>query len=202
MHLDLKAFLLSGQFGPIAFGMSRQALEAVLGAPDTWGQHTDKAKATIWKYGSFEFYFGEKGDALWMIYTDDLDPMEGSHSLTLDPWLLNKELEIQQAESLFASEQIPYKRVEQPKLERIDLQMASGVVLHFDADEDRAKPTLCAIALMDKEYLQQSNPVKQISITVPLAVYEKLKHEAMTHKKSVSSLCSQWLIEYANQISA
>lgn len=199
MHVDLKTLLLSGQFGQIAFGISRQSLEEILGTPDDWGSHTEKARAAIWKYGSFEFYFPEKGDGLWMIFTDNLDPLEGSEHLTVNIWKLHHELTVQEAEVLLTQEQIAYTRIEQPKLEATELVMSSGVELRFDADVDGAKSILSCIVLTDKEYLHQKNPVKQISITVPLAVYEKLKQEAVARKKSVSSLCSQWLSDYVNQ---
>jgi hypothetical protein len=137
MHLDMKAFLLTGQFEPVTFGLTRQQLVAILGEPDDWGGHKKMHKAPVWLYGSFEFYFPKYGDGITTIFSDHLDPFKGSANLRLDPWILSADLSLPKAETILNSEAIVYDRHELPELNASELTTASGVVLRFDTVDER-----------------------------------------------------------------
>jgi hypothetical protein len=200
MHLDLKTFLVTGEFGSITFGMTRQALADVLGKPDKWGRQSDPAKAEIWCYGSLEFYFPKHSDGLYMIYSDWLDPLKGSQNLTLDPWVLSGQLRLQEAEATFTQEGIVYKRIDQPQLDAVDLVMESRVVVRFDFDEEAEEYRLGGFWLKTSQPEFQRHPTRQVSVTLPLHIYEKLRRESLVRRKSITRLCSEWLINFASQI--
>ncbi len=80
MHFNLKHFSLSGKMGSLSFGATRIQVLEILGSPDGWGPYpqTSQSNAEIWLYGSLEFYFPKKHDGLWMLFSDHLNPFEGS----------------------------------------------------------------------------------------------------------------------------
>ena len=81
MHVDMKLFLQSGQFGTLDFGSTRRVLTELLGEPDDWYAKSSRDKSRIWLYGSFEFSFPKDGDGLHMIFSDHFDPFEGSKQI-------------------------------------------------------------------------------------------------------------------------
>jgi len=84
MHVDILHFLKTGEFGQIRLGMSRQQVLDILGEPISfygyWPSQSvgDEVspfanECPLWIYGTIEFYWGEKTDRLYMIYSDDMD---------------------------------------------------------------------------------------------------------------------------------
>ena len=200
MHLNMKSFLLTGQFGSVVFDLTRPELAGMLGEPDNWGSEADLNKAQIWRYGSFEFYFPKHGDGLHMIFSDHLQPFEGSRNLTLDPWILSDVLSLQNAETLLTGERIVYQRAELPELNASELIVSSGVVLRFDTVEQIDDRMFTAFWLKHSQPEYQRDATKQVSVTLPLHVYEKLREESLARRKTIASLCSELLVRHIHDL--
>lgn len=56
-RIDLEALLLSGKFGDIQLGSSREVTLSHLGPPDDFSSESTQENAEIWKYGTMEVYF-------------------------------------------------------------------------------------------------------------------------------------------------
>ena len=174
----------------------------MLGEPENWDVQEDRYKAEIWRYGSIELYFPRHGDGLTMIFSDHLEPFEGSTTLTLDPWILGTDLSLSEAETILKSEGIIYERRELPELDASELTMASGVMLRFDTVDGYADRMFTAFSfwLKTTQPEHQRPATKQVSVTLPLHVYEKLRQESLTRRRSIASLCSDLLINHLDDL--
>jgi hypothetical protein len=200
MHFDLKDFLLSGQIDPLSFGTTRKQMLEILGFPNDWGPQTVQMDAEISRYGSLEFYFPKKGDGLWMVFSDHLNPFEGSINLTLSPWIISETLHLPEAETIFKNEHIQYSVVHQQKLDAIDIVFSSGAVCRFEPSTELDTHLTRAFWLkVDQKELHPSSS-KQVSVTLPLHAYEKFRHVAIKQKKSISNICSEWLVAHIDEL--
>lgn len=195
MKIDLKHFLETGEFGVIRLGMTRQQINEVLGTPRHWGPQDLKDTSEIWKYGSIEFYFPRRGDELWMIYTDHLNPLTGDDHFQLENWILSPELTLEAAEKHLTEAGIAFTREKSRAVELITFKLTSSVCLVFEQVDNTH--------LLNAFYIRQqfeSAPMKQISAQLPLADYEKLRRESKRQRRSISELCSEWLQEQIDQL--
>jgi hypothetical protein len=134
VEVDLKTFLISGQFGSIMLGLSRSQIVKLLGWPDAWLPKT-KLTAYLWAYEWIEFYF-DMEDRLCLIRCDYMDALEGNERFTFQPRILNPHLSLEAAERTFIDENIPFQRIDNPKFEISQLILQSGVELSFEPDDD------------------------------------------------------------------
>jgi hypothetical protein len=135
MRVDMKSFLISGEFGQISFPATRQDVAAILGEPDDWTAEQPRSRASIWKYANVEFHFAPHSDAVWMIFTDDLTPSGRNSALTLDTWIIGEQLRLEDAEAALLQAGIVYQRISNPILETIDLLTVSNITLRFSSIE-------------------------------------------------------------------
>lgn len=139
----MEAFLRTGQFGPIALGMSRADLLGCLGPPEDWSVHRRRKgpeRAAIWRYGSFEFHFDSSGTVA-LIYADDFGTLIGSSTLDLDPWIVRGRMRRDDLESGLKQAGISFRVTEAPDPTTCEqLTLVSGVTLLFVKEEYAGDP--------------------------------------------------------------
>lgn len=111
--ISLKDFLLTGDFGPVSLGMTREQVAACLGEPEhrsvpTRGQRIP----AIWKYGDIEFHFS--GNNLWLIFADNVEELDGGRAIKLDSWLLRGSATISQVMSALTAAGMSSDPIEWP----------------------------------------------------------------------------------------
>lgn len=136
IEINLRDFFLTGWFGPITLGMTRQQIAEAAGDPVTWGPEEYRSTSGIWRYGTMEFYFPRGGDALVMIFTDYLDPVNGGEAFWIDPWIVSAGVRLEDAESLLATEGLAARREYDPNTAAFSLVFDSGAGMTFHRDED------------------------------------------------------------------
>lgn len=134
VEVDLKTFLISGQFGPIMLGLSRSQILKLLGWPDAWLPKT-KLTAYLWAYEWIEFYFDTE-DRLCLIRCDHIDALEDNECFIFESWILNRDLSLEAGERTFIDENVPFQKIDNPKFEISQLILQSGVELSFEPDDD------------------------------------------------------------------
>jgi len=139
-------FLKTGEFGEIRLGMSRQQVLDILGEPVWFGGYWPSQpvgdevspfanECPEWSYGTIAFFWGEKSDRLYMIYSDDMDRIcLIDEKIEYDLWIFgefrppNKE----QCESALQEAGIPYTiEVDKSGLGSMFV-LPSGVILQYD----------------------------------------------------------------------
>jgi len=103
---DLEEFARSGQLGPLAIGLSRNQVFALLGAPADWLKEKPVNESAIWKYGDLELYF--EGDHLHMIHFDSFEVPVAGGVLQLSPWVLCRGLPLEDLEKALRRATIPF----------------------------------------------------------------------------------------------
>jgi hypothetical protein len=87
LELDLREFILTGKFGFISLGLSKEELENQHFPPEGWQNGQTKETSNIWRYGNFELHF-ENGNLI-RIFNDYLNELDGGQSIKItDYWLL------------------------------------------------------------------------------------------------------------------
>jgi hypothetical protein len=139
IEVDLKTFLLSGQFGPLTLGLSRSQIVKSLGWPDGWTHGEHKLIASVWAYDWIEFYFDSQ-HRLELIRSDHMDAFEDNQRFNFDTWILNPGLSLEQAEAALLSENMPFQKTKHPRYDINYLHLQSGVEVSFEPDEDQPSP--------------------------------------------------------------
>ncbi len=86
LDISIVEFCRTGRFGPVALGMSRHDVLALLGEPDVAG--AGNLETRLCKYGDIEFHFQEKTGLLYLIWCDHIPfPGERSRRVRLSSWL-------------------------------------------------------------------------------------------------------------------
>jgi hypothetical protein len=138
IEISMKEFIQAGRFGAVDLGASREIVLQRLGDPDDCSVKLSRKnrKPVIYKYGGVELYLGEDNDAVEMILIDDFE----TTSPFIDLWILDNDLEIEQAESELNRQGIDYRKEKSSHLEGyIYLICESGVYMLFVEDENKAK---------------------------------------------------------------
>jgi len=133
VEVALKEFLFTGRFGPVELGMKRQDVLTCLGVADCTGGTSRKHRIpAIWKYGSFEFHFGDAGQPLTLIHADDFEGLTGGARVALEPWCLSGRLARDAAERAFQAARLTYFLRPDPSGDAGDqLLTEGGVALLF-----------------------------------------------------------------------
>ncbi len=132
-------FIQSADFGGIKLGMTRHQIQHLLGDPPNWSVTRRRKRleiATIWRYGSIEFYFADHTDLLDMIFSDHF-PLEGSPTLTLDPWILRESLLLDDTLPLLDQANLRYQLTTDTRLGMTNLIFESGVALSYNPPTHR-----------------------------------------------------------------
>ncbi len=136
VSVSLKDFAATGVFGPVVFGCTRTALEAVLGEPEaTGGQSRKHRRPNIWKYGDVEFYFTRPGGELDMIHIDHFFGQgrvpQGWGRLRIDPWVIREGLARETFLSAVEKAGCDYSIRAEPQFNQAVVVLQSGVEVGF-----------------------------------------------------------------------
>ncbi len=151
--IDLREFFRSGRFDYLEVGQTQEWIIHNFPDPDDFDpadlSPPDGRGMSIWRYGNLELHF--EGPRLYLIFSDYLDHLDGGPSLALDPWLVGDPAQRSLLAMMRAlnAERIDFRK-QTGAHDNLTLDLASGVTLHFDAD-DEADPNawrLSAFALM------------------------------------------------------
>jgi|GEM_PF-2369490 hypothetical protein len=104
--LDLAS---SGNLGSLCHDRNHDELRELLGSPSDWGTQTIQERAEIWRYGDIEFHFSDR--KVYLIFSDHGDMTRASDSLQIDPWILRRDLALEDFQSALAAASIQYETV-------------------------------------------------------------------------------------------
>jgi len=154
MNIEIKDFALTGQFGPITIGDSKERIISLLGTPSNEASLGDNG-TTIF-YGSYEFFI-DTNNALYAIQNDGLLNTWENNSkilpafefynkhITIIPWLIknNKLLTYRDVLSELKKSSFNYKEV--TYYERHSIHLPSRFVIDFEEEtKDLMKKTVSA----------------------------------------------------------
>ncbi len=184
-------FLRTGKIGPIATGMTRDAVRDRLGDPTD----TSVGKSPeIWKYGPFELSFYRIPDGSEPFLTSivrNFDPIASAPPAVLDleGWLPSRDTNFEEFREHLRQAKIPiYGGVESGP--RQHLVLGSSVRVTFDQGE-----------LWSVGYTSRREPeYKQLSLSVRKDDLHFIHQEAKARGVSVAALCSLWIGEHAMQL--
>jgi hypothetical protein len=163
MIISLKDFALTGNFGPVRIGMSKNEVIQLLGRPS--GEATLNAGHVDVQYGNYEFFF-DRGNVLYAIQNDRCDPKFPkmvefrNRRFKIDPWVLRAPLThtLTRVGGQLEREGIPHSIVDY--FGRTVIQFPSKVVLDFSDEGD--DPPIIGIRFwpvpLDEELLAEAIP--------------------------------------------
>jgi hypothetical protein len=202
MNISLKDFVSTGKFGEITLGLTQSEVKALLGEPDAMGGVSRKYPVPrLWIYGNFEFFFNHEKDGGKLVYLSlpsfEESPVVSSN-IIFDAWIFKADLSLEEATKHFKRENISFELAQTSEF--IDLN-ADDVVMKL---ETRAGANI--YFLNDKLFslnLKDKTPApvkKQLSVTLPLEAYEKIRQESVRTKIPIAKLCSDYLEQYAKEL--
>jgi len=190
-------FLKTGNFGEggeIYFGMARTRLLDLLGETD-WFSHTSKKSKfpSLYKYGKVEFYFeeGEEGRLYGIQIKPSMDAAK-MHNLKINDDSLPAELKFDEALEVLKSNSIKYELINFEYTADEDLpriQTEGNVQFIFDESG--------IIEKVNKFIELSSNKIaiKQISISIPEAEYERLRNQSIESGISIQKICKKIILD-------
>jgi hypothetical protein len=200
MEVSLKDFVTTGEFGKVTLGLTRSKVKAILGEPDKMGITSRKYPTpSLWVYGDFEFSFQDEKDGGKLFYIS-LPSFEKtphiSNDIILDTWIFGKDLTVDKAIKHLKENNISFELTEQPSDffvsddndSVVKIQSQAGVDVYF------LNTILFSLGLYDRT---PEKPKKQISVTLSLEAYEKIRQESQRTKMPIAKLCSDYLQNYA-----
>jgi hypothetical protein len=178
MIISMKDFALTGNFGPVKIGMSKNDVIELLGQPS--GESALYAGHVGVCYGRYEFFF-DQGDILYAIQNDSCDPNFPRHvefrnkRFKIDPWVLRTPLThtLTRVGGKLERESIPHSLIDY--FGRTAIQFPSKVVLDFSDEGD--DPPITGILFF------------------PLPVDEELRAESISHIEGVIALLEKAIKE-------
>ena len=137
VKVSLKELIESGRFGPVSLGMSREAVESFLGAPDDWSAGTRKySRATILKYGDVEFHFDPLNGGLWLIHLEEFESPHAGGLAELDTWVIGPALTVREMEECLSRSGIRYQVTDQADWDDYKCMVAgAGAKLIFAGEQ-------------------------------------------------------------------
>jgi len=105
IDVSLRDFLQTGRFGPVELGMPSAKVEGFLGAADSLGASSSRARRPfLWKYGEVEFHFlprKGKDDQLVLVFLEHFNVPSGGPKVRIDPWFIRGGLSLDAVEREF-----------------------------------------------------------------------------------------------------
>lgn len=133
INLNLRDFILNGNFGQIELGISKNDLLAQGLNPEAWFAEKSMEESTCWKYGDFEFYFDENMK-LESIFTDYVaSKIDGGNKIIITDWWLFKKKQITLKKTIkeLLSLQLDFeKELKEPGY--IVISLTNGIHFGFD----------------------------------------------------------------------
>jgi hypothetical protein len=196
----LEEFLREGTLRPVSFGMSDSEVKALLGEPDFEFRTRKKKRPSGFEYGYLEFYFTDHTEThmnqLCGISLDNFDSSSGLQKIEIDYWFLTNGITHAESEQHLKEAEISFQSASETRLNRKILQTSSGVELHFDEEEK-----LSYLGKSVRSEIETEKVVKQVSVIIPIKIYEKIRQESLRQRQSISKICSNWIIEKAGHLS-
>jgi hypothetical protein len=171
MIISMKDFALTGKFGPVRIGMSKDDVIGLLGRPT--GEAKLNAGHVDVQYGNYEFFF-DKGHILYAIQNDRCNPKNPesveykNKRFKIDPWVLRtpRAHTLTRVGGQLEREGIPHSLIDY--FGRTAIQFPSKVVLDFSEEGD--DPPITAICFF------------------PVPIDEELRAEAISQLEKTISL--------------
>ncbi|WP_405207170.1 hypothetical protein [Aquimarina sp. LLG6339-5] len=137
--INLKEFALTGDFGPVKIGMTKEQVIELLGEPDSDNDYG--AGSTGLLYSWYEFFFDKKTKILKSIQNDHLQADCEDHNenilfknnkIEIDIWLLKpyQDITLKEVKETLNDQKISF--VEEKYWESEIIRFESGVYLDFD----------------------------------------------------------------------
>jgi hypothetical protein len=180
-------FLRTGQIGPLAVGMTRDAVRDLVGDPDD----TSISKSPeIWKYGPIEVSYYRTPDGSEPFLASILYHFDGTSPtpppLSPSGWRPTHETSVEDFRAHL-------KEIEIPVVGGVDsgpnqhLVLGSSLRVTF---EDGRLASVGYTAKREPEF-------KQLSLSLRKEDFDQIQREAKTRGISASALCSRWISEHA-----
>lgn len=152
IEVDLEAFIKTGQFDYVKLGMSREELVRILPFPDDYGTENQLERASIWRYGNFDFFFDAFG-ALDKIFNDNLNDLDGGKTFHLKKWIFEnpENLTLEFVLNSFNTLNMDYEK-QSNSINQITIKVIrSGVKLVFeDVYQQNINPNLIKLVAIIK----------------------------------------------------
>ena len=87
IEIDILDFIKTGKFDYLKIGQTKEWILNNFPDPDDIGIGDTINNAKIWFYGNIELHFDK--DELFLIFTDNIDDLEGGQNLELNKWILS-----------------------------------------------------------------------------------------------------------------
>jgi hypothetical protein len=186
---SLAEFLRTGHLGELHGGLAEERVHTLLGPPESIARSRNKV---IWKYGSLQLYFyWSLPDGVRRLITIGLYPRGASLDLPapvqLEDWSpdagmtpedFRRFIEKAAPELLDTASPVPTDHM---------MELRSSARVSFDSGR-----------LYSISYTMFREPdFEQVTVNVPRADMEAIRHEAAALGLSVSKLCSRWIAERA-----
>jgi hypothetical protein len=114
-------------------------------------------------------------------------------------WFLEGEESIEAVATALNARNIKFYFIDQSISFQKQILTQGGVILAFELSDDEIYK-LASISLSRRAEMEAFEPSKQISITIPLREYEKIRREAEKQRLKMGKICSQWVVERANDL--
>lgn len=139
IEIDILDFIKTGKFDYLKVGQTKEWILNNFPDPDDIGIGDTIMNAKIWFYGNIELHFDK--EELFLIFTDNIDDLDGGQNLKLNKWILNdrNSLTLSNFIDKLNIERIDFsKKTEKSDLEYVRLNISkSNVQLTFTDEENR-----------------------------------------------------------------
>lgn len=137
--INLKDFVLTGDFGPVKIGMTKEQVIDLLGEPEAGNDYGTGSIGLL--YSWYEFFFDKKTKILKSIQNDHLQANCAEHDemilfkndkIEIDIWFLklNQDVTFREVKTILHKQEIPF--TEEEILGNEIIKFESGVYLDFD----------------------------------------------------------------------
>ncbi|MEH0155456.1 hypothetical protein V6R21_15015 [Limibacter armeniacum] len=140
--IDFKEFLTTAKFDYLKIGDTKEWVLNNFPDPDSFDEYPDMIKDDIWRYGNIELHF--HNEALFLIYSDYIQELNGGDSLDLKKWFLEdiQKLTLLDVISIFNKNHVDYcKKTYTTGQTTVTLDLSSGVKLGFSLEEADGEDT-------------------------------------------------------------
>jgi hypothetical protein len=213
IQIGIFEFLKTGEFGNVKLGMSREEVLAILGEPRAWynDKGRDLMRAHVWEYEWVSFYFTPAhieylNEGLYMI---SMSRFYGIHGIevtphyTLDTWALSHEQDVDFVEQRLIDAGLTFTKHNHldTAVKWVVLQLESGVELSFHENYDEETPKqFYFTSIKSSRPTKMKHATKQVSITIPRVLYDKVRRMSQQHSESISAICSELLIPVLSRL--
>ncbi|MDO5097211.1 MAG: hypothetical protein Q4D85_00530 [Corynebacterium sp.] len=134
MHIDIKEFFRTGQFGPINAPLNKTEVTKLLNSPDE--EWDNDYGGSIWTYGNIELHFFD--NTLTCVFTDHFTfaPLSAGDHISLEPWLFTDTTALSLAEVSEHLDRATIGYEIQHTSLNITMTLESGVSLIFENPDD------------------------------------------------------------------